>query len=136
MKKIKISKDSSIPYEYVSYVSETLKRLIISSIDDRVAKKTDRYFSELFSDKNINWNTKQIITFGANNLTIKIFPKYYVIDINDNICIPTTKYKIKAVCKLINDGNLEVKEYPIFDDCIDNVAEMSDMLYHKWRYGL
>lgn len=133
MDKIRIENNKYISYPFVNYVKSELSKLIKSSINKSQTKNLDLYFSKLFEDKSVKYNTRQLIEMGANNLVIVPFPQYYLIEINNNIKIPLTDYKLIDVCKLINDGNVELKGISIFDNCILFMTNNIDFFYHKWR---
>ena len=132
MNKLRIDNNQKIPYSFVQYLKSELSKIIKVNIDDSKIKQLDIYFNELLNGYNAYYTTRQIIEMGANNLTITIFPQYYLIGIDGNMLLPQTDIKLLDACKLINDGNVELKGFPIFNNCINFISDNIDYFYYKW----
>ena len=61
---------------------------------------------------NIEYNLKQIITIFKNNLKIKTdinSESYNVLELDDNILLPNTQYKLNNIIRFISDGALDIR---------------------------
>ena len=63
-----------------------------------------------------------VLRFG-NNITIKI---------NEKVLLPNTNVKLIELCKLINNGNLDLKAYPIFTEIFNDVKDNLEKYYSEY----
>ena len=134
-------------------------RILISDIEDKytddffefVKYKMRDYFYNHLKDKKlepfdifINENPKYQSIFKKHissydicisalyNINVLRFGKNIVLKIDENALIPNTNIKLIELCKLINEGNLVLKAYPIFTEIFKYVKDKIDEIYIEY----
>ena len=110
---------------------------ILKRLDDKMLLKWDEYFKNenIWKDK-ISYNAIDIIAYGANNLSYQKNGDNYIIEINPNVLLPKTFFKIDDLCRSINYGNLEIPPCPIFKDAFNDVSKRLVILFKNYIYYL
>lgn len=82
-------------------------------------------------------SSEQIIIQGLNNI---IFKKYYnkiIISIDNVIDVPQCNYiNLFNICRLIDQGNIELQPFPIFTYIFDYAKNNIKRIYVDYSYGL
>ena len=139
MKKIFIDKIDGIidEYKFIVYIKGEMQSYIEHSIISNRLVPFDQYFADnedIFSENNKILSAKQIVLLGSQNFVIKEFPERYEIFIDKNKVMPNfNQFKIYDLCCLINDGNLELQPYPIFNECVNYINQHINDLYYVWE---
>ena len=139
MQKLLVENRADVPdeYPYLQYVVKKLQQLIFKSIISDKLIQFNKYFNdnkEIFSENGRILDAKTIILTGANNFKIATYPLHYVIEMDKNQKMPNfTTFKVYDLCSLINDGNLELKPYPIFTDCIKYINTHINNMYEVYK---
>lgn len=77
-------------------------------------------------------SAKDILIGSTYNLRVKKQLDRYIIEINPNITIPNTSAKFINIVKLINDGNLIINGYPIYDEMMQYFANNIDYYFNEY----
>ncbi len=139
MKKLSVDKIPDIveEYDFISYLKREMQSYINNSIISSKLIHFDKYFldnKDIFSENNKVLSARQIIISGSQHFVIREFPKRFEISVDKNQVMPNfNTFKIYDLCCLINDGNLEVEPYPIFNDCINYINQHINELYYMYE---
>jgi hypothetical protein len=99
---------------------------IINRIDKSKLLKWDDYLTNSSSLARIyskNYRAYDVLVFAAKNIICTGTKGSIVIKIDDNIMMPGfDRVKVKDLVKLITNGNLEVKGYPVVSDVFNDFA--------------
>lgn len=134
-------------------------RILINDIEDKYTedffefvkiKMRDYFYAHLNSKKLepfdifINENPKYQSIFKKHisaydicvatlyNISVLRFGENIVLKIDENAVIPNTNRKLIELCKLINEGNLVLKAYPIFTEIFDYVKNNIEEIYIEY----
>lgn len=66
------------------------------------------------------------------NIVIVRYGENIVLKIDENAIVPNTNIKLINLCKLINEGNLVLKAYPIFTEIFDYVKDNIEKIYAEY----
>lgn len=103
---------------FFQFVMSMIHRRLLSSIKASKLKQWDEYFKQ----NNISVSAYEIIKQAAKHLKYTIIKDDAMIMIDNNVDIDN-KYSLISLCKLINNGNLETKAYPIFTQTFEYIAK-------------
>lgn len=105
-----------------------------SKFDRNQLKIWNTYLDNLFKDYEIKPTVQLIVKDYFRNLKWqKIKENNYLISVDKNVLFENTKTSIDMIAALINDGNLSIKGYPIFDKIYTDVKENLQLFYNQWR---
>jgi len=121
----------------IGFIKYLLKRLIYIyayCVDDDKLKVLENYFNSdscrIFDDSDLPVNIYKIIECILSNLVIVEYNNKYVIKVN-----PNAKYldiKVDILNKIINNGNLQVKGYPLFKRISTHINNNIDKYLNKY----
>lgn len=80
-------------------------------------------------------NIYDIILGSLNNLRVREQQKRTIIDINPNAFIPNSYTKYLSIAKLINNGNTEMKPYPIYTEIFNYINDNFEIYYERYLDG-
>ncbi len=105
------------------------QHLQVASTDSHL-QSIDRYLSDkIFPTGDVD--CRLIIRQASTNLVIESFSSILKITVDPNVKVG--KYKLITLCKLINDGNIDIKGYPIFTQTAQTLIDTLDGLYYTWK---
>lgn len=110
----------------MSYVSQNRHKLPVF----------DEYFDQIFiSPRKIR--AYDIIVSGLRNVIIEKTQGGIHIVIDRNVKIPMTRnITLYSVCMLIDQGNLELKPFPVFSTVFDNIKNNFENIITQYYYGV
>lgn len=122
-----IDRKNLLTDNFVYWLIERLKEMIISDLDAKKLSLWDNYFKEEKIYKSIylkKISSKDIILCGANNLIFNKSQTQITVFIDANSYVPgLDQVKIADACKMINYGTLSQKGYPIFTNAFRQVED-------------
>lgn len=80
-------------------------------------------------------SVSNLLILSTYNLTYKKLPTSYIIEINPSINIPNSYAKFIDIVKLVNNGNLQLPAFPIYDDMMDYFADKIGYYYKQFEEG-
>ena len=108
------------------YLNENKNRLI----------KIDSYLENVISGKR-KYKAADIILSGLRNLQVFHNKQKIIISINKRVKLPRNDaFLLSTVCQLINYGNLELKQFPIFTYIFNYIKDNIDDLYGDYSMGV
>lgn len=99
---------------FVKFSIRWIRTYGISSINKKKLLKSTKYFQTILKDDTIS--SYDVVVTGFRNLVFRRIRDGFIIEINPNIPYKMTNAKLDVLCKTIDQGNLELKQYPIFTD--------------------
>lgn len=109
----------------MGYLAANKKRLV----------PIDNYLNSIYT-----WKRKlysyNIIVAGLKNIVFKRTQKRIIIYINDVVKLPlNNKIRLQTLCKLIDNGNLELSPLPVFKKTFEWVINDIDEIYSNYENG-
>ena len=125
-------------YNFVKYIASEVEDILLDNIHTNQLGKVNQFLSSVIIPKDGTKTTpltaELIIRLSANNLSITERESDYAISIDTEVEIPHYNVSLYAMARLINDGNIHLQAYPIFEDAFKFVATNINsyyMLYNK-----
>lgn len=123
--------------KFCEYLIGMMREYLLTEIDKMQTKRFDDYIKEKGIIKSIYRNgktpmVKDILVASTSHLIVNKVNSNYIIKLNPNAKIPNTSAKFIEIIKLVDEGNLEVKRYPIYSDMTDFFAKNLYYFYNKW----
>ena len=138
MKIVLKSRLKVIDKNFVTHLAKFMPILIyvVDKDTDKKLKKFDKYLREnIFTGRHI-YSAKQVIRIAFNNLKITASGKEGSIQIDPIREIPFYKYKIKDICALIDEGNLDIKGTHVLHDLYKYIQDNINELRDQYEQGL
>lgn len=129
---------------FIRWLINLYKTLIIIYINTDKLMAFNNYIdeNEIYKKRYINsdeFNVKNAIIGVLNNITYREIKDGYLISLHTNKPFPTHIASMTDICKLLNDGNLNFKGYPIFTTMFkhisDNLQQYKNQYYMQYYYG-
>lgn len=136
---IKLEDRKEYTNEFLSYLK---KRMIIFGMDYLNKNKMkllpiSNYLKEKIFTGKRKFTAEQIILQGLNNIEFKRINDYILVQINPNVNVPQfDKFKLISICKLIDQGNVEITPFPVFTETFKYVEENQSILYSSFSLGI
>lgn len=121
--------------EFSPYINNYIKRSYNSFIkyNNSLITLWNDYFKEIFSKANRIPTLQSVVREFFNN-QISIIQENglsLLIKTNSDIVF-TDNFKVEQLASLINNGNLSIRGYPIFDEIYTNISKSIPMIYRDW----
>lgn len=120
---------------FIDYLIKTIQKMVLSKCDNKHLSKWKKYLSEnaLFTSKlKTKISVRDIIVSGVYNLKYRNLGSYGFLEIDPNIKIVNTYYTVSSVCKLINDGNLQVDGVKSFTDTFKYTSDNLEDIHQSY----
>lgn len=112
---------------FITWLIDQIRDKILLSLNMQKLLAWDEYLNNNPVYKSIykkKISTRDLIIAGSMNLIFTQSANAWSIFINPNTYAPgLDRVKLSSICKLINFGNFEIRNYPIFTDTFDYFAE-------------
>lgn len=118
---------SFIAYDFIDYVCNVIRQLLLSSGIDFQA--FNNYFSMNY-DTDIS--AQSILVNASLNLTVKNYQQIAIISIDENVNYNNSQIRLIDLCKLLNYGNLDIQGTKVFSDTFDYVAHNIHQIYFNY----
>lgn len=116
---------------FVKFSIRWIRTYGISSINKKKLLKSTKYFQTILKDDTIS--SYDIVVTGFRNLVFRRIRDGFIIEINPNIPYKMTNAKLDVLCKTIDQGNLELKQYPIFTDTFQFYCDKIKEVYQIFK---
>lgn len=124
--------------KFCKWLITKMQEYIRGSIDKRKLEKFDTYFNE---NVKLNWidgrqrylSTYDLLVIGTYNLVISKSASTYIIQLSTTALYPNSYDKIINLIKLVNNGNLVLQNYPIYDTMMKHFADKLDDYYNEYQ---
>lgn len=124
--------------KFCKWLITKMQEYIRGSIDKRKLEKFDTYFNE---NVKLNWidgrqrylSTYDLLIIGTYNLVISKSASTYIIQLSTTALYPNSYNKIINLIKLVNNGNLVLQNYPIYDTMMKHFADELDDYYNEYQ---
>ena len=121
--------------DFFEFVKYKMREYFYSHLDYKKLEPFDIFINENPKYKSIfnkHISAYDICISALYNIEILRFGKNIVLKIDENAVIPNTNRKLIELCKLINEGNLVLKAYPIFTDIFNYVKNNIEEIYIEY----
>lgn len=109
-----------------NYIPVVMKAYLSKIYVDKRAEPLNTYIKEVI---NLNkWDVKSILRYTINNLIIIKEKDGYLIKTPDHLPLANTGHKLSSLLGLIENGNLEVKGYPLLEDIFEYIERRIKIL--------
>lgn len=135
MKILIIDKDNKYTDSFLEYVKSRCRDIYYKKVNLKKLKPFETYINELPEYKSLMKkyiSSNEICITGLYNIMICRYGQTIVLKIDENSFLPNTRIKIIELCKLINNGNLLLKPYPIFTEIFDEIKENIEVYYAEY----
>ena len=135
MKILITDKDNKYTYDFLEYVKSKCRDIYYEKVNVKKLKPFEVYINELPEYKSLMKkyiSANEICISGLYNIMILHYGQNIVFKIDENNLLPNTKIKIIELCKLINNGNLLLKPYPIFTEIFDEIQKNIEVYYAEY----
>lgn len=122
MELIVTASHNSTNEQFVVYLIRCLKRLILGQLNRKRLNLWDSYLDSIKA----GCGAETVVLDGVRAITYKKTRDGYLIQIDPNIKLYGTHYRLKSICKTINNGTLTNKPYPIFTAAINEISKNID----------
>lgn len=120
-------KKNLLTYDFLNWLLEELKDLIITKLNPSKMKPFDNYLNktDLFKLHALKkYSCLSFINFSLKHLILTKHNSTITIKFNDKIYITgLTLTNIDTFCKFINYGDVTIKGYPIFTECFSEIVD-------------
>ena len=122
-----IIKDSQnlLTSDFLNWLLDQIKSKLLISLDKNKLKTFDIYLnnSNLFKLTFIsNYSTEKLLKTCLDNLIISKLNQVITIQFDNNVLLfGLTLTSVETFCKFINYGNVNIKGYPIFTNCFNDI---------------
>ena len=128
-------KDDNI-LDFSKWLLDKIPNIGKDLINESKLIKWNNYIND---NKLIDWtfvtrqiNIKDVILGSLNNLRIRDEKSEIIIDLNPNIAIPNSYTSYISIAKLINNGNVDMNPYPIYDQIFNYVSDNFEVYYQRY----
>lgn len=111
--------------EFLKFLLKILRVKCLGNIEYERLILWDEYLNSgiIKVQGNRKLSTKTILVSAFNNLRYKKKDKYYTVEVDPDQVLPYTNIKLASIVDLINDGNMEMRGYPIVTQVFNDTAE-------------
>ena len=135
--KLKIVPTDTLPVEkeFLDWLIQLLKvKIYKTTFDTKRIFAWDEYINTTVAGlSNRKLSTKRLIVSAFSNLVYIKYEKYYCIEIDLNVVVPYTNYKLVDMIKLINDGNLDMRGYPFITNAVREIERNLNNYYKIYK---
>lgn len=131
--------DSSAIKDFISFLIKDIQETFTAELDDRQLRRFQEYFNSTITKSNFfginekyTVSAKGIAISAIYNLVDTVTGDQHCLEINPSAIIPNSRAKFNSAARLINNGNMEVSPYPIYDKVFQYFADNLGDIYHKW----
>lgn len=138
MKIIIVDEEGRFDNKFISYVKDQLRTKFLEDVEYKKLKPFEIYINEVPRYKSLfktYITAAEIYSAALYNIQTVTTTYSYILQINPMVTIPNTTVKVEEVCKLIDDGNLFLKAYPIFTKTFRYIQDNIEALYAKYELG-
>lgn len=124
--------------KFLSYLKSKFFNVFYKKINYKKLEPFEIYINELPKYKSLMRNyisANEICISGLYNIMVLRYGQTIVLKINENIFLPNTRIKLIELCKLINEGNLLLRPYPIFTEVFDEIKKDIEKYYASYALG-
>lgn len=121
--------------DFLNYVLAKFKDIYYEIVDERKLAPFEVYINELPRYKSLMKNhisAKEICITALYNIRILHYRQDVIFKIDETVYLPNTRIKLIELCKLINDGTLLLRSYPIFTEIFDWVKDNIEVYYAEY----
>lgn len=130
-----IDRDGKYDDEFFDFVKTKIKNYFYQILN---IKRLEPF--EIFINKNPKYyslfkkyiSALDICISAIYNIVVIRYGENIVLKIDENSVVPNTNIKLINLCKLINEGNLVLKAYPIFTEIFDYVKNNIEKIYAEY----
>jgi len=118
--------------EFLEFVLLKMKQRLYSQLDVNKLRKAEEFFNKYSRYKSVYKkyiSAREVVISGILNIEYKVTGNKIVFEINSVQIFPSTDAKLYEMCKLINNGNLLLRGYPIFSSTFDYFKEHLNEYY-------
>ena len=124
--------------DFLNYVIRMMFMVGLSQLNNIKEKlpAIDQYLGKIYNSRR-TFFSYQIIISGLKNIIFKRTDKDIVLKIDDITKVPyLPNVTLVSVCKLIDEGNIEIEPTHIFRDVFSYVKENIDNIYERYDLGI
>ena len=110
--------------DFIRYLCNLVKQLLLSSNIEFGAY--NNYFAKEFTS---DITAQNILIAAGLNLDVKNYGDIIIIKINENVMFNNSQIRLIDLCKLLNNGTLEIRGTNVFSDTFDYIANNMDQIY-------
>ena len=121
--------------DFFEFVKYKMREYFYSHLEYKKLEPFDIFINEMQKYQSIfkkHISAYDICISVLYNVIVLRFGKNIVLKIDENAVIPNTNRKLIELCKLINEGNLVLKAYPIFTDIFNYVKNNIEEIYIEY----
>lgn len=121
--------------DFLNYILAKFRDIYYEIVDGRKLAPFEVYINELPEYKSVfkkYMSAYEICLMALYNIVVLKYDSSYVLKIDETQKIPQTNIKIIEICKLINNGNIMLKAYPIFTDVFKYVQTHVENYYAEY----
>lgn len=124
--------------EFLDFLIQKIRDKFTKDVKIEKLEPFEIYINELPRYKSIfkkYMPAYEICLMALYNIVVIKYDSSYVLKIDETQKIPQTNIKIIEICKLINNGNIMLKAYPIFTDVFKYVQTHVENYYAEYVLG-
>lgn len=133
-----ITLNKNIDEEFIKYLIRIIKIYGLTHLDKRRLDLWTKYLNSIYEvNSSRKLNARDIVVAGFSNIVYKSFPSSYSIQIDESKKLPyTSNILLYNICSMINNGTLDMKGYPIFDDTFKYIVNNIRGIKLKYELGI
>ena len=125
---LKINNESGIiTNPFINYLISSLRSYILTHIIIGKLNNFNEVIKEFIKDD--YWTPIKIVKYASKHFKVLNFDDFLMIGLDTNIKLPNTDILLIDACKIINEGTLDIKGFPIFTDGLEYIRKNFKKLY-------
>lgn len=133
-----ITLNKNVDEDFVVYLIRIIKIYGLTHLDKRRLDLWTEYLNSIYeTHSGRKLNARDIVVAGFSNIVYKSFPSSYSIQIDESVKLPyTSNILLYNICSMINNGTLDMKGYPIFNDTFEYIVNNIKGIKLKYELGI
>ena len=116
---ITIEKTKQYTKSFVRYIVRVLRRNILSKLNLKTLYRYDKYFKSL----GIKTTSREVVLYAIKNISYREFEDKYIVYIKERDSLFRDKYSMYNLCKLLDQGTLDLKPLRLFSDPMKEIEK-------------